>query len=179
MARFTAYARLPAALLALLLLGCASKAPRQAPPAVPVRDHAGGGLGDIAARVAVALPDQTVRILDGAVRALVPAGRVFDPDAASLRASGAVDLAPLARLIAGCHGCTAQIVVHTDALGAAADNLRFSAARAAALVARFEEAGVPAARLGGRGAGEAEPVATQDTPADREANRRIEIIIRP
>ncbi|MFO1402572.1 MAG: OmpA family protein [Steroidobacteraceae bacterium] len=173
----------PVALLVLLLLlllpGCAGHAPRRStPPPAPVAPRA--ATADVlGGRLSAALPGFPVEAVDGAARAVVPAERLFDADAATLRTAGGVDLGPLARLLRGCHGCAAEIVVYTDAIGAAEANRRFAAARAAALVAWLQHAGVPAARLDGRGGGEAGPVAGQDTPAGRRANRRIEITIRP
>ena len=175
--------------LALLLVGCADTAKKPAPPATPQpataaatavsADRRAKLLTELAKRVMAALPAATVAVRDGAVQASVPASEVFEPDAVSLRAAGGLDLKALAQELRTCRQCVASIVVHTDAIGPAADNREFSAARAAALVACLQEAGVPAARLSGRGAGESDPVARQDTPAGRSANRRIEIVIRP
>jgi outer membrane protein OmpA-like peptidoglycan-associated protein len=168
----------------LLLAGCAGQAQRrgaapQSPPQPPAPAAHAAAQGGLAGRLSAALPGFPVEAVDGALRAVLPAERVFDADAVSLRVAGGLDLAPLARLLRSCHGCAAGIVVYTDAIGPAAANRQFSAARAAALLAALQREGVPAARLEGRGAGEDEPVAGQDTPAGRRANRRIEITIRP
>ena len=166
------------------LAGCAGRAARPAkpgePPAavVPV-DHAGRALAELATRVGAALPGCPVAAADAAVRALVPAGRLFEADRTVLRADSGAALGKLARVLRSCHGCTLEIVGHTDAIGPAAANLQFSSARADALAAWMQAGGVPAARLHARGAGEGEPVAEETTPAGRQANRRIEIIIRP
>jgi outer membrane protein OmpA-like peptidoglycan-associated protein len=175
------------ALGATLLLGCAggaaqrSSVPAAAPVSVPAPDqHARAPvLARLDAGVAAALPGVPLEVRAGVVQARVPASRVFVPDSTALRAADGLDLAPLARLLRGCQGCAARIVVHTDAIGPAEDNRQFATARAAALVAWLQAAGVPAARLSAHGAGEDEPVASPDTPAGRRANRRVEIIIRP
>jgi peptidoglycan-binding protein ArfA len=168
--------------LALLLLGCAGGAPRRpVPPAAApaAAERAAHALADLDARVATALPGCDVRTRAGAVYAVVPAARLFEPDTTTLRAAGGLDLSALAQLLRGCRGCVTAITVYTDAIGPADANLQFSAARAAALVARLHEAGVAVAHLHWRGAGEGEPIASQDTPSGRQANRRVEIVIRP
>jgi outer membrane protein OmpA-like peptidoglycan-associated protein len=168
------------ALCAILLLGCAGGGARR--PSLPAAASASlpaPARVRLDARVAAALPGVPVEAGDGVVHARVPARRLFAPDSTALRSADGLDLAPLARLLRDCQGCAARIVVHTDAIGPAEDNRQFAAARAATLVAWLQAAGVPAERLSAHGAGEAEPVASPDTPAGRSANRRVEIIIRP
>jgi outer membrane protein OmpA-like peptidoglycan-associated protein len=167
--------------LGIALAGCAGRARKPGEPpatAVPV-DHAERALAELAARVGSALPDCPVAAADAAVRAVVPAGRLFEADSAVLRADIGAALGRLAHVLRNCRGCTVEVVGHTDAIGPATANLQFSSARADALAAWMQAGGVPAARLHARGAGEGEPVAEETTPAGRQANRRIEIIIRP
>jgi len=169
------------AALGVALAGCAGGARKTGkPPAVTVpADHAGRALAALASRVEAALPGCPVTTTDGAVRVAVPAGRLFEADSAALRTDDDAVLGRLMHVLRSCHGCAVELVGHTDAIGPAAANLKFSSERAAGLAAWMQAAGVAAARLHARGAGEAEPVAGEATPADRQANRRIEIIIRP
>lgn len=169
------------AALGAALAGCAGGARRPAPPAtaaVPA-DHGARALAELAGRVEAALPGCPVRAADGAVRVSVPAGRLYETDGAALRADSSAVLGALAHVLRSCRHCAVEIVGHTDAVGPAAANLEFSSARAAALAAWLQSAGIAAARLRARGAGETEPVAPDTTPAGRQENRRIEIIIRP
>jgi OOP family OmpA-OmpF porin len=69
-----------------------------------------------------------------------------------------------------------EIVGHTDGQGRAAANQALSEDRANAVRDRLVELGVDSARLSTRGAGEAEPIATNGTSAGRQQNRRIEFI---
>ena len=69
-----------------------------------------------------------------------------------------------------------EIVGHTDGDGSAGLNQTLSQARASAVLDRLVELDVDAARLTARGAGEAEPIASNDTEAGRQENRRIEFI---
>ena len=61
---------------------------------------------------------------------------------------------------------------HTDAVGSDADNLDLSERRAKAVYDYLVLRGVSADRLTYRGYGESRPVATNDTPEGRAANRR-------
>jgi outer membrane protein OmpA-like peptidoglycan-associated protein len=70
-----------------------------------------------------------------------------------------------------------RIIGHTDADGNDASNLDLSKRRAASvkneLVKTF---GIDAARIETDGKGEAQPVASNDTPANKALNRRVEFI---
>lgn len=67
---------------------------------------------------------------------------------------------------------------HTDALGTDEYNLTLSRARAESVASYLLLSGVPAERLGAAaGFGEARPVATNDTAAGRQMNRRVELVI--
>ncbi len=67
---------------------------------------------------------------------------------------------------------------HTDSTGSDALNLKLSEERAAK-VARFltEVGGIDAGRISVYGYGESRPIASNDTPEGRSANRRVEILI--
>ena len=58
-------------------------------------------------------------------------------------------------------------------------NLALSAARARAVAQQLVENGIPARRIGARGFGDTQPVASNDTAEGRRANRRIEAVIVP
>lgn len=58
-------------------------------------------------------------------------------------------------------------------------NWELGGARAARVVRLFQEEGIEGSRLEAVSAGEFRPVAPNDTPEDRERNRRIEIRLRP
>ncbi|MCS7085652.1 MAG: OmpA family protein, partial [Bacteroidia bacterium] len=66
---------------------------------------------------------------------------------------------------------------HTDNVGGVEFNMRLSTARAEAVKAYLERRGVAAERIIARGYGERLPVASNDTPEGRAANRRTELKI--
>ena len=72
---------------------------------------------------------------------------------------------------------------HTDSVQSRSlqfpSNWHLSEARAATVRELLAAAGVPAARLQARGAGDSAPVAANDSPAGRARNRRVEIELRP
>lgn len=64
---------------------------------------------------------------------------------------------------------------HTDSTGDRAYNIDLSQRRAESVRAYLVERGVAADRMEARGFGPDEPVATNDTPEGRQANRRVEL----
>lgn len=66
---------------------------------------------------------------------------------------------------------------HTDDTGGEDRNLELSRLRAQAVVDYLIAGGITSSRLSAVGLGETEPVASNDTPAGRAANRRIEFVV--
>lgn len=109
-------------------------------------------------------------------------------DAAMLFESGEAQLTPLARDVIGeivtrLAGLDNPITVegYTDSIpinsGRFPSNWELSAARAAAVVGAFADAGIDGSRLAAVGYGEQHPVDTNATVAGRAANRRVTLII--
>ena len=69
-----------------------------------------------------------------------------------------------------------EIVGHTDAAGEPAQNESLSRARADAVMAALVQRGIAEGRLVPQGMGEAQPVASNDTPEGRALNRRVELV---
>ncbi|MFQ1699642.1 OmpA family protein [Loktanella agnita] len=74
---------------------------------------------------------------------------------------------------------TVNVIGHTDSDGAAAFNQDLSERRAQAVSAVLLNGGVSATRVRSIGAGENQPVASNQTASGKQANRRVEIIITP
>lgn len=76
-------------------------------------------------------------------------------------------------LLDGLPESTLVVTGHTDSVGTDATNLALSIARARLVVDLLVERGIPVERITATGAGESQPIASNDTPEGREANRRI------
>jgi outer membrane protein OmpA-like peptidoglycan-associated protein len=72
-----------------------------------------------------------------------------------------------------------EVAGHTDSTGADSYNQTLSERRASNVAAYLSGQGVPAPRMVTVGAGEAHPVASNDTEEGRAQNRRVEITIVP
>jgi outer membrane protein OmpA-like peptidoglycan-associated protein len=70
-----------------------------------------------------------------------------------------------------------EIVGHTDSSGKASANEKLSEARAKSVKKYLVKQGVDDERITTRGAGESEPIDTNETKAGRAKNRRIEFKI--
>lgn len=66
---------------------------------------------------------------------------------------------------------------HTDSTGSATLNTRLSQGRAESVMKALVDRGVDKARLSAKGFGPTRPIASNDTPEGREANRRVEVSI--
>jgi len=66
---------------------------------------------------------------------------------------------------------------YTDAVGSDATNLKLSKDRAESVRAYLVSKGVPSEKITSVGKGEANPVASNDTPEGRANNRRVEIVV--
>jgi outer membrane protein OmpA-like peptidoglycan-associated protein len=112
------------------------------------------------------------------VRIELPADVLFDVDRAEIRPDAAQALAHTAVVIRS-YGGPVRLVGHTDADGSDAHNLDLSVRRAASvrdwLVAKES---LDAARFATEGLGETAPRAPNDTPANKQLNRRVEVVVR-
>lgn len=69
------------------------------------------------------------------------------------------------------------VVGHTDSRGSEENNSELSRARAQAVATFLGQNGLDPSRITSEGRGEAEPVASNDSPEGRANNRRVEIIV--
>ena len=96
---------------------------------------------------------------------------LFAVDRAELQPGARADLARLAAFLREHPDRPVRVEGHTDSTGSAAYNLRLSVASA------LIEQGVPPGRIETHGFGQTLPVASNDTAAGRQQNRRVEIVI--
>ena len=102
----------------------------------------------------------------------------FDPNSARIRDDAFKLLNEYAKALKSPALADAVLVIagHTDSVGSDQRNLKLSQERAQAVRDYLVERGVAPDRLIAKGYGEAYPVASNDTEADRERNRRSEFI---
>lgn len=109
----------------------------------------------------------------------LPQDLLFATDSATLRPDLQQDLRVIARNLVEYPRSDIIVVGHTDNVGAADYNQRLSERRAASVAQVLRGSGVAADRIEIRGRGLTQPVASNDTAAGRQQNRRVEIFIRP
>src|SRR5690606_23707806 len=102
---------------------------------------------------------------------------LFAVDRAELQPGARADLARLAAFLREHPDRPVRVEGHTDSTGSAAYNLRLSEARAQSVASALIEQGVPPGRIETHGFGQTLPVASNDTAAGRQQNRRVEIVI--
>ncbi|MGS0726379.1 OmpA family protein, partial [Shewanella sp. 0m-11] len=84
-------------------------------------------------------------------------------------------LEAVAEKLAQQHALKVMIVGHTDSVGPQTYNLTLSKARAGSIADYLIAKGISASRISLKGAGEAEPIASNTNAAGRASNRRVEI----
>lgn len=104
-------------------------------------------------------------------------GLLYDFDSDSVKATARANLAELAKSLQKYPDSQVLIVGHTDAQGTDSYNLGLSERRANSAAWFLETQGVARSRIATRGRGELEPVASNDTEAGRQQNRRVEVAI--
>lgn len=102
---------------------------------------------------------------------------LFEFDQAQLQPGGRRQIARIAQALRDDSKSTVRIEGHTDSLGAAGYNRDLSQRRAEAVREAFIVEGIDPQRVQATGLGEAYPVATNDTAAGRQQNRRVDVLI--
>src|SRR5579863_6525045 len=102
---------------------------------------------------------------------------LFDTAKYSLRSAAREKLAKVAGIVAGHPGLKLAVEGHTDNVGKDDYNQRLSEQRSGAVRDFLILQGMPASNVSGAGFGETRPVASNDTAAGRQQNRRVELVI--
>jgi outer membrane protein OmpA-like peptidoglycan-associated protein len=123
------------------------------------------------------VPGAIVERVGEGLQVTFASGLLFDTDSDVLQAAARSNLATLASNLGKYPDTDLLIVGHTDNVGTDAYNMALSERRAQAVVNYLVSQGVSRARLRPTGRGESEPVATNDSDAGRQQNRRVEIAI--
>jgi outer membrane protein OmpA-like peptidoglycan-associated protein len=102
---------------------------------------------------------------------------LFDTAKFNLRMEAQLGLAKLSGIVLSHPGLKLAVEGYTDTTGTAAFNQTLSEQRANAVRDYLIQQGLDAASVSAQGFGPANPVASNDTPKNRQQNRRVEIII--
>jgi outer membrane protein OmpA-like peptidoglycan-associated protein len=150
-----------------------------------------GGLGGAAAgkmmdnqekemRDALASSNAATVSREGNLLAVTFKGDVtFDTDSTVVRPGLISEIDRVANVLTQYPDTLVRVEGHTDSVGSAEYNMGLSNRRADAVKTLLVQRGVADSRLETIGFGETMPVATNDTEAGRQKNRRVEIKIAP
>lgn len=123
------------------------------------------------------IPGAKVERVGEGIEVTFDSGLLFDFDSDRIRPAAAANLNELAKSLNKFGSSNIMIVGHTDSRGDDAYNMALSQRRANSASAYLQAQGVPASRITTAGRGESEPVASNDTEAGMQQNRRVEIAI--
>ena len=107
----------------------------------------------------------------------LPGAILFDFDSANIRPDADRALTDVAQVIKAYAQRPVRIEGHTDSIASDDYNQSLSERRAASVVSWLASHGVERPRLTSAGFGEKKPVATNDSAAGRQLNRRVEVVI--
>ena len=126
-------------------------------------------------RITSAKPDMRSKLLtEGKI---VSYGIYFDVNSDKVKAESYGTLKEIAQVLTENPAVKIKIVGHTDGDGDAAKNLDLSKRRAASVKAELSKSfSIDGARIETDGKGKTEPIAPNDTPANKAQNRRVEFI---
>jgi outer membrane protein OmpA-like peptidoglycan-associated protein len=102
---------------------------------------------------------------------------LFDFDKATLRPGARERLARVAGILLAHRGLNINVEGHTDSVGSDAYNQRLSEARAQSVRDYLVSSGIQQGVVGTAGFGETKPVASNETSAGRQQNRRVELVV--
>lgn len=145
----------------------------------------GGGLGyrldAQAAELRAELMSSGVQVVetDDSIRLIMPGNITFKTNSADINSSFYSVLNSVAKVLNKYEGSTVLVSGHTDSTGTASYNLDLSRSRAQSVAAYLQGQGVQASRFEVMGLGSSNPIASNETSAGREQNRRVEIKIIP
>lgn len=123
------------------------------------------------------LPNARVERVGEGIAVTFDSGILFGFDSSTLQSAGQQNLRDLAASLEEYEGTEVLVVGHTDSVGSDAYNQGLSERRAASARTFLIGSGLDGGRVRAVGMGENEPIASNDTDAGRQQNRRVEIAI--
>lgn len=143
----------------------------------------GGGIGNYmdrqAAEMKRKLPEAAIARQGDKLYVALPSGILFDVDRDQVKPSARDQVGKAAEVLVKYPDTFVTVEGHTDSSGSEEHNRKLSERRAAGVRDLLASGGVAASRLAVRGYGETDPVADNATPEGRQANRRVQLEIRP
>lgn len=130
-----------------------------------------------AQELAYDLPGATVQRVGEGIAVTFPEGSLFPFDSDQLLPGARDNMRRFAASLAKYPNTRALIVGHTDSQGSSSYNAGLSERRAQSAANYLVAEGIDRSRLSTAGRGETEPIASNDTEAGRQQNRRIEVAI--
>jgi outer membrane protein OmpA-like peptidoglycan-associated protein len=102
---------------------------------------------------------------------------LFDTGQYSLRAGAREKLARISGILLAYPSLKLEVEGHTDSVGSDELNMKLSEQRASSVRDFMVQSGIVSSSIASRGFGESQPVATNDTSAGRQQNRRVEMVV--
>lgn len=130
-----------------------------------------------AEELAVSIPGATVQRVGEGIVVTFDSGILFGFDSDKLSPAAQENLRNLAESLKKHANTEVLLVGHTDSVGSDSYNQGLSERRAKAAADYLIALGLPATRIKATGRGESEPIASNDTEAGRQENRRVEVAI--
>ncbi|HQO82316.1 MAG TPA: OmpA family protein, partial [Deltaproteobacteria bacterium] len=109
----------------------------------------------------------------------MPSNITFETDQAEISSRFYNVLNSVAQVLDEYEKTIVDITGHTDSTGEESYNLNLSQRRATNVAQYLIAQGVNSTRIAAQGMGESQPIASNDTPEGRQANRRVEIELSP
>jgi outer membrane protein OmpA-like peptidoglycan-associated protein len=123
------------------------------------------------------LPNARVERVGEGIAVTFDSGILFAVNQSTLQSAGQQNLRDLVASLEEYEGTEVLVIGHTDSTGEEAYNQSLSERRSDSARTFLIGAGLDPGRVRAMGRGELEPIATNDTEAGRQANRRVEIAI--
>jgi outer membrane protein OmpA-like peptidoglycan-associated protein len=101
----------------------------------------------------------------------------FDFDKWDLRGESFLELNRVVKLLEENPSIVIEMSAHTDSYGSDEYNIKLSGNRARSVMEYILSKGIDTSRISSKGYGETKPVAPNDTPENRQLNRRVEFTI--
>jgi outer membrane protein OmpA-like peptidoglycan-associated protein len=102
---------------------------------------------------------------------------LFDTGKYTLRPGAREKLAKVSGIILAYPSLKLEVEGHTDSVGTDEYNVQLSENRASAVLDYLVQQGINTSSIAARGFGESQPVASNDTAAGRQQNRRVELVV--